>query len=152
MRVREGQQKFLRLSFPEGQANLLSTGVWSVARGVVEGDKRTYPRASQEPGGGASAVKIGGARGSGSGTDTAHEDHKRERGRERAAVGLGRKSKGCAEKEKDGAMRSVNGRVSDSAQKKKGRQGHTRTATPSMVSMAGSRAGPVRDQPSGVGL
>lgn len=44
MRVREGQQKFLRLSFPEGQANLLSTGVWSVARGVVEGDKRTYLR------------------------------------------------------------------------------------------------------------
>lgn len=50
MRVREGQQKFLRLSFPEGQANLLSTGVWSVARGVVEGDKRTYPRA-RSPGG-----------------------------------------------------------------------------------------------------
>lgn len=50
MRVREGQQKFLRLSFPEGQANLLSTGVWSVARGVVEGDKRTYLRA-RSPGG-----------------------------------------------------------------------------------------------------
>lgn len=70
MRVREGQQKFPRLSFPEGQANLVSTGVWSVVRGVVvEGDKRTYPRTGQdqEPGG---SVPLrlrfgGGARGSG---------------------------------------------------------------------------------------
>jgi hypothetical protein len=149
MRVREGQQKFLRLSFPEGQANLLSTGVWSVARGVVEGDKRTYPRARSP--GGPLRLRLGVPEAQAQ-ARTRHTRITREREADRAAVGLGRKSKGCAERERDSALRSMNGRVSDSAQKKKGRQGHTRTATPSMVSMAGSRAGPVREQLSGVGL